>query len=189
MDDFDFEDHLSDSEMLDAVPEETCSAFLASPLQVVHSSHEEQAQGVKPAAPVVMNDMRSPPTASDELCDDEDRPASLHEESSAHLVQTYQHDDPKGDVGSRSYVLAKIEDIFEAMVDVLLNERGQLSVAIRTRPSSQSQQRGSASAAQAHTDSVQQLCFPGKTEKEAWRFGECGMPLVHRYSTDAAQLS
>lgn len=75
----------------------------------------------------------------------------------------------KNDAGSKSNVLTKIEGVFEAMVDVLLNERGQLSIAIKTRPSPRT---NSSEALQTNGESVQHLCFPGKTEKEAWRFGE-----------------
>lgn len=68
--------------------------------------------------------------------------------------------------------MAKIESVFEAMVDVLLNERGQLSIAIKTQPSPRRQQLHPSATHGARGESVQHLCFPGKTDKEAWRFGE-----------------
>jgi hypothetical protein len=68
-----------------------------------------------------------------------------------------------------------IEGVFEAMVDVLLNERGRLTVAIKNRPLPRGQLCDPANVAQTQTESVQLLCFPGKTEKEAWRFGERGI--------------
>jgi hypothetical protein len=86
--------------------------------------------------------------------------------------------------------MAKIESIFEAMLDVLLNERGQLTVAITNRPLSRGQPHNTTNAAQANAESVHYLCFPGKTEKEAWRFGERGMrSSFWRFVTDTAQLS
>jgi meiotic recombination protein SPO11 len=69
-------------------------------------------------------------------------------------------------------VVAKIENIFEAMADVLLNERGQLSVELVTRPRVSRQHHGTADSTSAQSVAVQRLCFPGKTEREAWRFGE-----------------
>jgi hypothetical protein len=69
-------------------------------------------------------------------------------------------------------VLARIESIFEAMADVLLNERGQLSVELVTRPRASRQNIDLMDSTPAQIVAVQRLCFPGKTEREAWRFGE-----------------
>jgi hypothetical protein len=69
-------------------------------------------------------------------------------------------------------VLARIENIFEAMADVLLKERGQLSVELVTRPRASRQKIDLMDSPPAQSVAVQRLCFPGKTEREAWRFGE-----------------
>ena len=188
MDDPDFECDLSDSEMLDDAPEET-----ASPLQAIHEVDDdmmpEQTHHTEPTAPNVNRDEYAKPTASDRLPGSDDNPASPRADAPAHLERAGQQNISKSESNIRSDIMAKIEGIFEAMVDALLNERGQLSIALRTRPSSRSQQRDSTNAAQTYTESVQHLCFPGKTEKEAWRFGERGMLSLRRHSTNTAQLS
>ena len=69
-------------------------------------------------------------------------------------------------------VLARIENIFEAMADVLLNERGQLSVELVTRPRVSRQNIDLTNSTPAQSAAAQRLCFPGKTEREAWRFCE-----------------
>jgi hypothetical protein len=176
MDDPDLECGLRDSEMLDDASEEAWYASPASPLQVAHVVSGDTASGnsqrTEPVTSVVNCNQYQPRNGLDVLCSDERRPASPHVDLPAHHARTSQQDLSKNEVGNRSNVLAKIESIFEAMVDVLLNERGQLSVAIKTRPLSRGQPRDPASAAQKHAEPVQHLCFPGKTEKEAWRFGE-----------------
>jgi hypothetical protein len=172
MDDFDPQCYSGDSEMLDDVLEEACPGAFASSSEVAHVVDEdvtsEQPHHAEPAASIVGHDMCSEASRTKSISGDEIRSSSPH-------VRARSPDASKSDVGSSSGVLAKIENIFEGMLDVLLNERGQLSIAIKTRPTSRQQQLDSASASQIPAESIQQLCFPGKTEKEAWRFGECDM--------------
>jgi hypothetical protein len=195
MGDFDFEcDALSDSEMLDGAPEEAWYASPITPLQVAQVVNGDIPSGnvhcTEPAESAVNLEKGQSSTGLDMLLGGEGRPSSPHVDSPAHVAPQNQQDFAKHEVGDRSNVLAKIESIFEAMVDVLLNERGPLSVAIKTRPLSRGRPRDPANIAQTHTKSVQHLCFPGKTEKEAWRFGEHGMRSSHwRHDADTAQLS
>lgn len=74
-----------------------------------------------------------------------------------------------------------IETIFEQMALVLLNERGQLSVVLKTRYD-RSVARPAA-AAQGDppnpASSERRICFPGKTEREAWRFGAVRTRMVY----------
>jgi hypothetical protein len=170
MDDPDVAYDLSDSEMLDDASEEAWYASPASALQMAHVVNGHTS----PGSPRHTESATSISTAN-RSCGDEDRPACPHVDSPAHLARTSEQDASNDEITTRPGVLAKIEGIFEAMIDVLLNERGQLSVAIKTRPSSRGQPRDPTNAAQTHAESVQHLCFPGKTEKEAWRFGKRGM--------------
>lgn len=85
---------------------------------------------------------------------------------------------PKVDVASKSSVLGKIEAIFESMADVLLNERGQLSLDLMTRATNQKRRLDANDTVTAPTESVQHICFPGRNEREAWRFGEPGVSLI-----------
>jgi hypothetical protein len=191
MDDFDMDCDFSDSEMLDDAPEEAWYSSPASPRQVTHKANGDIPSGnphrTQPAISVGNHDELEPSAGLDSGCGDEDRSATPYVDAPASLARTTEQDVSKHEVGNRSNVLAKIESIFEAMVDVLLNERGQLSVAIRTRPLSRGQSRDPINAAQTPAESVQHLCFPGKTEKEAWRFGERGLrPLFWHRDTDTA---
>jgi hypothetical protein len=194
MDDSDLECDLGDSEMLDDASEETWYASPASPLQVTHvgigdipSTSSRRAELV---TPVAKRDQREQSLGLDRICGDGYRSTSPHVDSPARLARTSEQDTSNDEITNRSGVLANIEGIFEAMADVLLNERGHLSVAIKTRPLSRVQPRDSTNAAHTHTESVQHLRFPGKNEKEAWRFGERSMrPSFWRDDTDTAQLS
>ena len=64
--------------------------------------------------------------------------------------------------------IANIEAVFERMADAMLNDRNELSITLKVRNSKAKGQ---------HTSSVddgrtKRIGFPGKTEDEAWRFGE-----------------
>lgn len=84
---------------------------------------------------------------------------------------------PKVGAASSAAVLAKIEATFESMADVLLNERGQLSLDLMTRPTNQKQRLDLNDTAAAPTESVQHIHFPGKSKREAWRFGKPGASM------------
>lgn len=185
MDDSEVAYDFSDSEMLDDASEEGWYASPASPLQVAHVVNGDVPSGdlrrIELGTTAVNRDMGQPVPILN------NHPASSHVDSPAHLSRASEQDVLKDEVGVQSTVLTKIEGIFEAMVDVLLNERDQLSVAIKTRPLSRGQPRDMTSAAQTPAESVQHLRFPGKTEKEAWRFGEHRMrSSCRRHDTDTA---
>ena len=80
-------------------------------------------------------------------------------------------------------MIGKIERIFTSLVDVLLEDlQGGFAIPIKT----------TARASKDHTidpetgairgnPNVQPLdvCFPGKTPEEAWRFGAQSLPLLY----------
>ncbi|KAM0717806.1 hypothetical protein Q7P37_006138 [Cladosporium fusiforme] len=70
---------------------------------------------------------------------------------------------------SRIDVIAKIESIFESMTDVLLNERGHLSIALVAKTTAKPKVASSDSIT-AQPESIQYIRFPGRSEREAWRF-------------------
>ena len=76
------------------------------------------------------------------------------------------------DADCRTKVLAKIETIFEDMADVLLNERGQMSMSIRRRSKISGSHRMQEPLSEAAPTVEKRISFPGKTEKEAWQFSE-----------------
>jgi len=190
MDDFDLDGDLSDFEMLDDVSDGASCASLAEPsaqvaLVVDGGTASKQSQCSEDAAFILTRKeyLRS-------LGGDDDRSASPQADFPTHAERAYQQHIVRSEKGIRSDILAKIEGIFEAMVDVLLNERGQLSIEIKTRSRSRIEQHNQTHATQADTETIQQLCFPGKNEKQAWRFGKRGMPSSQWHlNTNTAQLS
>ena len=68
-------------------------------------------------------------------------------------------------------VIEEIQDIFRSLADALENEKSELSITIRTRVKTRSG-HGAASNETVREPSTRErrLCFPGKTEEEAWRF-------------------
>lgn len=85
---------------------------------------------------------------------------------------------------SRSSVLTKIESIFESVVDVLLNERGQLSIALPTKAAQSKVQTEQGEPYPTQPESVQYIRFPGRNEREAWRFGTPSTASSSESSTD-----
>lgn len=74
----------------------------------------------------------------------------------------------------RNAVIARIENMLETIVDGLLDEDNdaQLTITLRTRSSMTRRQRdvpGDIDASQART---QEICYPGSTGQDAWRFSE-----------------
>lgn len=70
-------------------------------------------------------------------------------------------------------VISKIEAIMESLADGILEDRGSLAIPLRTRASKPKActtppaDRGSANKIHRTKD----VCFPGSTPREAWRFG------------------
>ena len=163
----------ADSEMLDDAAEQTCFAAVHSPVQVSATTDTEMSTELghfaEPAGIPAIHDLRSRSSVLGLNLGDH---TSVRTVSPGRDVSSLPTTIPRLEAGSKTNILAKIEGIFEAMVDVLLNERGQLNIAIMTRPSPRRQQLDLRETTRSHGESVQQLYFPGKTEKEAWRFGE-----------------
>ena len=80
-------------------------------------------------------------------------------------------------------MIEKIEAVFEDIADALLNENSQLSITLKIRPKPRNGPRSSTDDQNATDDAAKrkQICFPGKTAEEAWRFsmhGETTLVLV-----------
>lgn len=179
------DDCLSDSDMLDAASE-TSYSTPASPLSRPgeHTNLDISSEWGVPTTPSAHGDTggnngaRSQTSSERGGC-----------QSPATAPKEIPHSDrvqeptagPKIGLASKSSVLAKIEAVFESMADVLLNERGQLSLNLMTRPTNQKQRLDSNDTPTAPTESVQHICFPGKSEREAWRFGKPGVPRRRVY--------
>ncbi|KFY24316.1 hypothetical protein V493_05317 [Pseudogymnoascus sp. VKM F-4281 (FW-2241)] len=69
-------------------------------------------------------------------------------------------------------VIAKIEDIFESLLDCITNEKKCLVLHIKSRGKNGRQTLDAATGAIRNTANVEtkEITFPGKTQKEAWKF-------------------
>ncbi|KAK6442181.1 endodeoxyribonuclease [Oleoguttula sp. CCFEE 5521] len=68
-------------------------------------------------------------------------------------------------------VLTSIELIFENLLDVLLSERGEMNITLKHRSRRPARRQTLASHNIAESIEVERLlCFPGRSETEAWRF-------------------
>ncbi len=69
-------------------------------------------------------------------------------------------------------VVQKIEKVFETFTDALLAKKNELAVSLKTRKKATN--TSAASAANVTYDDTslteRRICFPGKSEDEAWRF-------------------
>jgi hypothetical protein len=177
MDDIQYSDSSSDDEMLDDTAQSRYDELQFSP----HAVNAAEVTSPKPdhdvssAMHTAMDPTASPsPACSQDLEGDYEgifasrvHPPAVQQQFA--LAASPEDVTPTIDMS----VLARIENIFEAMADVLLNERGQLSVELVIRP--RVSRRDIDLMDSTQSVAVQRLCFPGKTEREAWRFGEHGL--------------
>ena len=72
-------------------------------------------------------------------------------------------------------VITKIEDIFESLLDCITNEKKCLVLHIKSRGKNGRQTLDAATGAIRNIGNVEtkEITFPGKTQKEAWKFGKC----------------
>ncbi|WPH03730.1 meiosis-specific topoisomerase Spo11/meiotic recombination protein spo11 [Acrodontium crateriforme] len=88
--------------------------------------------------------------------------------------------------GPKTDVKAKIEAIFDEMLDALLHKQDQLSLTLKVRRRQRAQQHSTANEVRE-----KQITFPGKTPEEAWRFSVVVriLELVHVALRDDVVLS
>ncbi|KFY42970.1 hypothetical protein V494_02144 [Pseudogymnoascus sp. VKM F-4513 (FW-928)] len=79
---------------------------------------------------------------------------------------------PRNNNSQAGAVITKIEDIFESLLDCIINEKGRLVLHIKSRGSNGRQTLDAATGAIRNIGSVEtkEITFPGKTQKEAWKF-------------------
>lgn len=70
-------------------------------------------------------------------------------------------------------VITKIEDIFESLIDCITNEKKCLVLRLKSRGKPGRRALDSATGAIINTENMEakEITFPGKTQKEAWKFG------------------
>lgn len=87
-------------------------------------------------------------------------------------------------------MLRKIEAVFEDIALALLNERGTLGIDLKSRDGRAS--RKPAPTGERPVESVRdvqrRVCFPGKTEKEAWQFSKTSQSWTTRLATMADRI-
>jgi len=181
MGDFQFSDLSSEDEMLDDVSQSSHDQLASLPRTsgAVATCSSEPDRSIPPAVHASKDSAGTP--SSHGFAEDLENPiTSVHPQ--------LRHEIRLEDVTTTgtTNVLAKIESVFEAMADVLLNERGQLSIELATRSRVSRQYIDPLDSTTAQSIAVQRLFFPGKSEREAWRFGErvrlrqCVRPLTTR---------
>lgn len=71
-------------------------------------------------------------------------------------------------------VLKKIENVFESVKNDLFNDKDDLSITLKLRTSRAKSDLmlQKSRTHKAPTARSKRLCFPGKTEEEAWRFSK-----------------
>lgn len=71
-------------------------------------------------------------------------------------------------------VITKIEDIFESLLDSIINEKDCLVLHIKSRGKNGRQTLDAATGVIRNTENVEakEITFPGKTQNEAWKFSK-----------------
>lgn len=89
--------------------------------------------------------------------------------------QAISHGAPRKNNFQAGAVITKIEDIFESLLDCIINEKKCLVLHIKSRGNNGRQTLDAATGAIRNTGNVEtkEITFPGKTQKEAWKFGKC----------------
>ena len=74
----------------------------------------------------------------------------------------------------RDWVIARIESIFEGIVDALLEEKTKLSITLSTRSGTAGRKLDSTNGIVTTSTGLQtrEITFPGSTAQEAWRFSQ-----------------
>lgn len=89
-------------------------------------------------------------------------------------------------------VISKIEDIFESLVDCILDEKKELVIRLKCRAKLGPQvlHSGSGTVKSTPTTKERTISFPSKTPQEAWKFSrlKSGIGMVSAYSRTAALL-
>lgn len=82
---------------------------------------------------------------------------------------------PRNNNSQAGEVITKIEDIFESLLDCIIDEKKCLVLHIKSRAKNGRQALHAATRAIRNTGTVEtkEITFPGKTQKEAWKFGKC----------------
>jgi hypothetical protein len=177
MDDVQCDDSFGDDEMLDDLPESQHDELPIS-VSAANVTFSKPDHDILPASDASKDPTAGHSPASSQGLEADDgsifssRVYPRAGEQQAALAATPEDVTP----AAGTSVLARIENIFEAMADVLLNERGHLSVELVTRPRVNRQRIDPVDLASTPSNPVQRLCFPGKSEREAWRFGEHDLP-------------
>jgi meiotic recombination protein SPO11 len=100
----------------------------------------------------------------------------------ATLPQENQTDSPDISQGARrnnnfqaGEVITKIEDIFESLLDCIINEKKCLVLHIKSRAKSGRQTIDATTGVIRNVGNIEtkEITFPGKNQKEAWKFSKC----------------
>jgi hypothetical protein len=174
MDDDDFQDLFSGGDALVVSSQESLTNAAAN-LDFCESDNEDISGAATPGTSLGPNrDYRTPeapsvsPFASQQL----EEPAG---QSKAPVETSHSETESSKEslhaVGPQAGVIQRIEEAFEGVANSALTRQREASLTLKTRGKTTDSQNKSGT--NAHTPvKTRRICFPGKNEEEAWRFGE-----------------
>jgi meiotic recombination protein SPO11 len=82
---------------------------------------------------------------------------------------------PRNNTFQAGEVITKIEDIFESLLDCIINEKKFLVLHIKSRARDGRHNIDATTGAIRNAGNVEtkEITFPGKNQKEAWKFSKC----------------
>ena len=79
----------------------------------------------------------------------------------------------------RSYVVARIESIFESVVDALLEREEKITFVISSRTKRSGRHTNEdGQGLRAEVSKGREISFPGKTSQEAWQFSKPWLRMI-----------
>ncbi|KAF2702997.1 meiosis-specific topoisomerase Spo11 [Pleomassaria siparia CBS 279.74] len=87
-----------------------------------------------------------------------------------HLYHPNQMEDPTRSSKDRDWVIARIEGMFERIVDSLIDGNGQLAITLKTRAGISRRKPHTRNVESLPPAKIREINFPGSNEQEAWRF-------------------
>jgi meiotic recombination protein SPO11 len=67
-------------------------------------------------------------------------------------------------------VITMIEEIFEFITDVLLDEKNEFTICLKTRPKRHAQEEETDNGKKKSMSGLRKVTFPNRNPKEAWKF-------------------
>ena len=157
MDDQDFDDFVDEEDMLIDSSQESLTTAAAN-LQFGNDDDDQDMH----------NSLSTPGTSahsqdSTDIRDDQNKTGSMSEPTTVRPSESYP-------------VMKQIQTVFERIADGLTDENNRISVLLKVRPTSATPNTRHAASIPTKT---KEICFPGRTAREAWRFSRSAIVFIH----------